>query len=642
MRHAFVSWVLRIAVFGAIVAALAAGSYSRIFDSYELETLDYRFLLRPKIPTTDAVVLIEIGEDTIKKLGRFPFDRSYHALLVKALADFGARATVFDIFFSEPQEYDADFETAMRKAGNVYLPFVLDLDIAGQERLMRASGYAAKTLPLLAATARGEGHINIIPDIDGKFRRIPLYVRLANNLYPYISFKAACDYLGIPSDRISILPGKYLKAGADIRIPLDDRSNMIVNYSGAFHESYAHYSYVDVLQSYFATVSGQKPTIDPSAFKGKVCVVGLTAAGTVDLHPNPFETLSPGMGIHAEVFNAMVNRRFIERSSREENLAILAGIALLIALVTLLTRPWLGLAVLLAVVVIFIIGGMEAFNRYGTWIDLFYPVLVMGFTYLAVTIYKYIGEWKKRLGLEKELDIAKKIQESFLPKNLPALPGVDIAASMFTARQVGGDLYDFIDFGGKRLGVMVGDVSGKGVPASLFMAMVTGKFTHFAVSESRPADVVSRLNAQLVRESASNLFVTIFYAVFDLDRLTVTFSNGGHLPMARLSRGAAAAEFFDTEVGTPLGLMDGPYVEATIPVTSGDIFVFYTDGITEAMNRRRDMYGKERLAASIAAARSLSAKDIARRIERDVRRFEPRSRQHDDMTVIVIRITEEA
>jgi sigma-B regulation protein RsbU (phosphoserine phosphatase) len=184
---------------------------------------------------------------------------------------------------------------------------------------------------------------------------------------------------------------------------------------------------------------------------------------------------------------------------------------------------------------------------------------------------------------------------------------------------------------------MIGDVSGKGVPASLFMAMTTGAFKFFATPEAHPKDVLFSLNKKLVSESASNLFVTVFYAVFDVSNRKAIYSNGGHLPVIRMSQ-SGEAEFLDVDTGAPLGLMDGDYVEKEIVLRQEDVLVFYTDGITEAMNQDGEMYGADRLSAVIKERRSSSSKEILEAIEKGVRTFEPRQNQHDDMTLVVIKI----
>jgi sigma-B regulation protein RsbU (phosphoserine phosphatase) len=240
--------------------------------------------------------------------------------------------------------------------------------------------------------------------------------------------------------------------------------------------------------------------------------------------------------------------------------------------------------------------------------------------------------------MENELGIAKKIQESFLPKSAPAVEGIEVSACMFTARQVGGDLYDFVTFNDDRFGIMIGDVSGKGVPAALFMAMVVGAFRTFALSGAKPEEVLASLNTKFVKESAHNLFVTVFYSMFDMKAKSFIYGNGGHLPVLYLPK-AGEVQFLDVKEGAPIGLMDGPYTGGEIKFDKGDTFIYYTDGITEAMNQKSDMYGKERLQAAVEKSRSLPADKLAEAIEKDVRKFEPKSQQHDDITIIVVKIS---
>jgi Serine phosphatase RsbU, regulator of sigma subunit len=629
--------LVRTIILAAAFLFMLAASYYRVFDSYELESLDIRFQLRPKIAATDKVALIEIGDDTIEKLGRFPFDRSYHALLIKALKEAGAKAVLFDIFFSEPQAHDAELSEAMKESGNVYIPYGFELVKKAASDIPTASGYIAQNLEDLTFASKGTGHINITPDIDGKFRRVPVFVSYKSALFPHIAFLAGSDYLGRSVKDAKLVPGRYISLGTDMKIPLDERSNMIINFAGKWSETYKHYSYIDILRSYMAETAGEKGALDLSVFKGKVCIIGLTAAGTVDLHPTPFETLSPGMGVHAEIFNSLVNKKFISRAPRAMNIIILIVLTLLTFLLIVRIKPLKMLFVLAGIIFAFALISLFIFNLFGMWIDLFYPVLVVALLYVFVTLYKYLAEWKKRLFLEHELSIAKTIQESFLPKELPGYSGIEIAAAMFTAQQVGGDLYNFIELGPDKLGVMIGDVSGKGVPASLFMAMVAGKFEFFAASTLRPEEALLNLNKTLTQKSSTNLFVTVYYAIFDFKERTISYANGGHLPTAYTGAGKGM-KFLSVEDGLPLGLMEGPYTGDSIKFEKNDTFVFYTDGITEAMNDRRELYGKERLAAVIGSNKELSSEALLGAIEKDVRKFEPTVNQHDDITLIVIKI----
>lgn len=619
-----------------VLSALAI-SYFQPLDNFELATLDLRFLLRPaKSLPADKIALIEIGDDTIAKLGRFPFDRNYHAIIISALTEFGAKVILFDVLFSSPQEHDAELEEAVAQSDKVYLPFAFDIDSAGKANIITAKDYASQCLPALASKAKGTGHINVVPDPDGKFRRIPPYIKYNNKLYPNISFTAACGYLGINEKDLKFYPGERIKCGNNINVPLDERSQMIINYSGKWGKVFKHYSYVDVMQTYLAPAVGQEPILKPEYFKDKVCIVGVTTTG-MDIHSTPFEPIYPGVGIHAEMFNSIVNQRFITRVNRWVNLAILMFLGGIIAIIALIVKPTKGLFALAFFLTAFIAASLLLFDLYGIWIDMVSPVLIIILLYLSLMIYKYISEWKGRLKSEYELGAARKIQESFLPKSVPDIKGIDVKAVMFTARQVGGDLYEFIEFDKEKMGIMIGDVSGKGVPASLFMAMVMGEFRCVTALHPDPVEAISRLNAKLVKESASDLFVTMLYAVFDLKNKSVAFANGGHLPLLYIGR-EKGSDFLDVTAGTPLGLMDGDYAGRTINFNEGDLFIFYTDGVTEAMNAKREMYSKERLASVVEKSRHLSTQDILKNIEKDVRKFEPKSTQHDDITAIVVKI----
>jgi len=197
----------------ALGLLIAAGSYLRVFDSHEFDTLDMRFRLRPPIKTTNDLVIIEIDSSSIEKLGMFPFDRSYHGILIKALQDAGAKAVIFDIFFSEPSESDNELEQSMITAGNVYLPFVLNIGEAKKDRLVTANGFAAQSLRRFTDVARGSGHINVLPDSDGKFRKAPLYIEQEGAMAPYLSFLVARDILGIKTLEPEIIPGRYIRFG---------------------------------------------------------------------------------------------------------------------------------------------------------------------------------------------------------------------------------------------------------------------------------------------------------------------------------------------------------------------------------------------------------------------------------------------
>ncbi|MBF0521981.1 MAG: CHASE2 domain-containing protein [Candidatus Omnitrophica bacterium] len=629
--------VLLVLIFLAFAAILLCGSHARIFENSELGALDFRFHLRPFVFTSDKVVIVEIGEDSIAKLGRFPFDRGYHAVLIKALSEYGAKAVLMDIFFSEKGNGDPELEQAIKTTGNVYLPYVFDLDNTPKQKVIEAKGYTAQTLENFRQVAAGIGHINVIPDPDGKYRRVPLLVEYGNTLHPYLSLRLISAYLGLSAKDLKLYPGRYIQLGRKMRIPVDENSNVIVNYAGDWGRYYKHYSFVDILQSYVSLKKGEKPTLDLNVFKDKICIVGLTAAGTADLHPNPFSALYPALAVHSDIINSILNKQFIVRASKQTNQVILFLLGALIVWGVFATKPFKSFLILAGTIFSYSVLAILLFILFGIWVDMFYPFFALVALYLLSTLMISIREWKKKILVENEMKIAKKIQESFLPKTLPMTAGLDIAAIMYTAREVGGDLYDFYEFSPKRLGVMIGDVSGKGMPASLFMTTVSGAFKFFALSETKPHEALHNLNLKLTQDSPTGLFVTLYYSIFDMDKKIMTYANGGHLPVLYLPKGASA-KALDVEDGYPLGMLESTYSGGQIAFSSGDIFVFYTDGITEARNAKGQMYGKERLISTIEKDRNFPARGLLSSIEKDVRKFEPQHKQSDDITFIVVKI----
>jgi sigma-B regulation protein RsbU (phosphoserine phosphatase) len=274
---------------------------------------------------------------------------------------------------------------------------------------------------------------------------------------------------------------------------------------------------------------------------------------------------------------------------------------------------------------------------------MFYPVALAIAVYLGTTVYKYLVERRNRLLLDKELSIAKKIQMDFLPQSVPQLEDIEVATSIDTAKAVGGDLYDFADFanikivGQKKLGVMIGDVSGKGVPAALFMARAIADFRHFAGDKAQPSEVLGELNRQITLNYKAGLFITMFYMIFDSPARELIFSNAGHLPAVRV-KASGGLEMLKTE-GAPLGIIETEaYIDDSIKLSRGDSIVLYTDGVTEARNNIKEEFGEERLKEIIAKNHYASPLPMINAIKGELSKFVGNEPQHDDLTLIVLKV----
>jgi serine phosphatase RsbU (regulator of sigma subunit) len=251
-------------------------------------------------------------------------------------------------------------------------------------------------------------------------------------------------------------------------------------------------------------------------------------------------------------------------------------------------------------------------------------------------------EAKERERIEQELRVASLIQQTLLPKTLPELPGYDVAAYYQPAREVGGDFYDFLDLEDGRFGLVVGDVTDKGVPAALVMATTRTMLRAAAQRLLSPGEVLQRVNDVLVQDIPPNMFVTCLYAILDTESGRLVYANAGHdLPYRRRAGRSDGAEELRAR-GMPLGLMPGMgYEEKEIVLEKGESVLFYSDGLVEAHDPRRDMFGFPRLQGLVGAQRSGGSSLISFLLS-ELRRFTGEGwEQEDDITLVTLDRPEE-
>ena len=621
---------------GVLVCVILALSYFRTFDEFEFGMIDLRYKLRPEQSVDENIVIIHIGDNTIGRLGEWPIPRSYHGLLVKALRSAGVKEIVFDVFFSEETKDDKGFADSVQAAGNVFLPYVFEMDLRKtHNRFIQAKQFIAPLIDVLKSAAYKTGFVNVQPDVDGKVRKVLAFIEYQGSFYPQLALAAALDHFGVDLGKVEIIPGRKIIVKEGVEIPLDTDSGIIVNFPAGWGKAYRHYSYVEIIQSFIANMRGEEPELDLDELKDAVCFVGFTAAASPDAHPSPLQPLYPGVGVHASVYNSIMKNTFLRRVSPLGNLVILIFMLVGTAFVSTVSRKSSSLISIGLIICGYSVIAIALFCFVGIWIDMFYPLVTIVGIYIIYTFKKYLSETKKRELLEKELDIAKDIQQSFLPKDIPDMPGLDIYAEMLTARQVGGDLYDVVQFDEDRIGIMLGDVSGKGVPAALFMARVVSVFKTY-VREGQPEEVLKLANDVLSSEATTGLFVTIVYMIFNTKEKTVCFASGGHNPSLFVDP-EDKFKWMDVEEGMPLGLIEGNYSGAKMEYKPGSVFVLYTDGVTEAMNVNSEMFEEERLLELTKKMKNKSAKEIVECIHKEVEIFAGKAPQHDDITVLVVK-----
>jgi phosphoserine phosphatase RsbU/P len=238
-------------------------------------------------------------------------------------------------------------------------------------------------------------------------------------------------------------------------------------------------------------------------------------------------------------------------------------------------------------------------------------------------------ERAEREVMTREAQEARIIQQALLPKSSPYIPGFVISGLSVPARAVGGDWFDFIPFPDGRWGLVLADVSGKGTAAALLMSATRGMLRSLAEACCSPDEVLTKLNGMLVDDFPAGKFVTMVYAVLDPSARTVAFANAGHLRPLLIDD--SGARFLDVERGLPLGLGCGDYSECQINLSPGSRLVFYSDGITEAVNASEEEYGLERL-----ATHAVSPEASAVSIVDDVRSFANGAGVRDDASVVFV------
>jgi anti-anti-sigma factor len=245
--------------------------------------------------------------------------------------------------------------------------------------------------------------------------------------------------------------------------------------------------------------------------------------------------------------------------------------------------------------------------------------------------------------MQKEMQVAQEIQHSLLPGKVPDVSGYDIASLYRAAKEVGGDYYDFVSVDEDTLGVVVADVSGKGVPGSLVMTMIRTALRMEARGSHSAADVMSRMNDFVTEDMKKGMFVTIFYVILDSKNRVISYASAGHNPMV-LFRAETDETFFLNPRGFPVGisLPDETLFRRSIDVEKiklkkDDMLVIYTDGVTEAMNEDREQYGEDRLLALIKTCGKKSPDEFIDLLNEDIREFTGGYPQNDDITVVAVK-----
>jgi hypothetical protein len=313
------------------------------------------------------------------------------------------------------------------------------------------------------------------------------------------------------------------------------------------------------------------------------------------------------------------------------------SISIFFILFEVLALPFVGPAkysssanYLIFVIILFALYGIMALVKGNTTVetDIITPAFVKNIT--------------ERERLQRELEIAKEVQMSFLPRTDPKFPGLEIASRCVPALEVGGDYYDFVVSGDKKIGIIIGDVSGKGTQAAFYMTLTKGFLKALTRIAYTPANFLTELNSLFYENVERGTFISMVYGVIDLENKNIKIARAGHNPVIVKNSLKGFTEFLNSS-GMALGLEKGHIFnrsikEVEVPFSSGDIFVFYTDGFTEAMNKLNEEFGEKRLVSSVENNSMLHADQILDNILKDVHKFIGKADQHDDMTMVIVKV----
>ncbi|MBL7071598.1 MAG: diguanylate cyclase [Candidatus Omnitrophica bacterium] len=367
-----------------VSASILALSNAGYLERLKLASLDLLFQLRGPLPSSDKIIIIELDEDCIFKVGRWPWKRTWHAALTNAAKEFGVRALYFDILFSEKasEEEDQVFSASIEEAKNVYLPFAFPEKTTDIEN-------ALFPIEKFSLYARGIGSFNSYPDADGALRSLPVIFYAEDDVYFHIALKLAMDYDGskfieVRNDDIILFDAKN-----EIKIPVIDGRKMLINWLDRWKYTFKHYSYLDVINAYQDMSEGKKPSINTESFKDSICFVGATAIGLYDIAAIPIEAEYPAIGAIATAVNNIIDRRFIRRISDWRYWSLIFILALIPSLLISgerVTRETLLTALVAAV---FIVGNLFLFKRQ-VWFDPSLPLLSLIAAHIAVSTYNFV------------------------------------------------------------------------------------------------------------------------------------------------------------------------------------------------------------------------------------------------------------
>jgi len=664
-----------------------------VVQSLRLRGFDFLEQLAPRKYQPLPVEIVAIDDKSLAQYGQWPWSRARVAQLVDKIAAGKPSVLGVDIIFAEPDRLspgrliDSDPEIPAQLAGELShlpsheavlaealhkIPTVLAVAASNEAAHARPPSRVTmilesgadprpflfthpelvRSLPEIEAAERGYGSIDQEADPDGVIRRVPLFIVAEGHLVPNLALEmlrvaSGAGALGIDS-------GKEGVQGATLGsnfLPTDGRGRIYPYFTPSYDARYI--SAADLLNGSY----------DPARLSGAAVLLGSSALGLTDQDQTP-RGLMPGIEVWAQSLESMLSGNLLRRpaflNSVEIALVIVAGLVVVFALPY--ENPRMAAAVFLGIVAILFGSALVSFKFSKLLLDGIYPALssALVFGVMLSENLRVAEAGRRRLAaelqheremearLDGELNAARAIQLGLLPRHFPGPPDrsdVEVYASIEPARMVGGDLYDFVLLDPEHLSFAIADVSGKGVPAALFMAM-TKEVLHTATLRYRNAldrvfgeanDKISAASEELGAGGTNMMFVTVFAGILDLATGVLVYVNAGHDSPFVMRAGSAPASL-PLAGGPPLGTVDDfQYSIEQRQLARGEMVLAYTDGVTEAQDANKALYSGARLERLLATAPMTGARSVVDFVRDDVRRFAAGAEQADDITLLAVR-----
>ncbi|MBT5159435.1 MAG: SpoIIE family protein phosphatase [Alphaproteobacteria bacterium] len=685
-EHGRIVAVITLCLMILIQAVVAQSGFNRIGQSL----IDLYHRLSPRIVENLPVIIVDIDEATLKAQGQWPWPRTRLAELINKVGQMKPLAIGLDIIMPEadrlsPSRFAAEHpglaaDLRQRLSGLPSNDAILAQTIArwpvvlGRAALTKKQqpdtlapapqtpvqirGYKPQdfltTFPdhltnvaLIEKAAMGFGYLNSIQDPDSIMRRMPTVIRIGDQMAPTMAVELIRAAIGANWIETDAVPEGItgIRIG-QVALPTARDGWVDLHFSAA--DSRRRISAQKILNG----------SVDKNILAQKLVLIGVTGLGIADVYATPVTARMDGVELQAQfVENLLYGLRLIKEpdSTATQVMLLLLAAGLLIAFGPILGTGFMTAATIITIMLALLVG-FEYFRLARQIVDPGFIILSLLLTYLVMMIAQLIEEDRDRrvmahnLLIEREdnarmsgeLNAAREIQMGILPdpESIQGLPDdLEVHAFLEPAREVGGDLYDLFMLDEHRLFFVIGDVSGKGVPASLFMALSKALCKSAALrSDASVAELMTTANVEISRENPAYMFVTAVAGIIDARTGEIEYCNAGHDAPLVVAPGQATVSV-DSDGGPPLCVIDDfDYPLDHARLAPGETLVLTTDGVNEAMTASQKMFGGHRLIQNLTHnADDNSPKNLAAKLYENVKEFVAGAEPNDDITIVAIR-----